>query len=229
MFRIAICDGDNEFCAVLRTLIRSFEERLGMNIKIDAYDSGKELYEYLSEHDGYHLILVDAEMEDIYLDGRAEYAVELFRNTSLNFLSKPLNYGLLYLTICHAMESGQIYNTAFQFLEGKVLHRIQYKDVICFSSKGRKVEIHTNDRIFTTYGKLSDLHKTMSCKIFLRIHKSFIVNRFCVKMHQYDSVVLTNGSMLPISQPYRKEVRRELMNLGAISGAAVADRKKDDF
>lgn len=47
-------------------------------------------------------------------------------------------------------------------------------------------------------------------KGFWIIHKSYIVNTAFVSVYHYDSVQMTDGTRLPISQKYRKAMKENL-------------------
>ena len=47
-------------------------------------------------------------------------------------------------------------------------------------------------------------------KGFLAIHKSYVVNTAYVSVYRYDSVELSDGVVLPVSQRYRKILREYL-------------------
>lgn len=46
---------------------------------------------------------------------------------------------------------------------------------------------------------------------FISVHKSYIINKFYVVRYNYDSVIMTDNTRIPISQKNQKNVRRLLM------------------
>lgn len=64
-------------------------------------------------------------------------------------------------------------------------------------------------------GQISDVEKrTGDC--FLKIHKSFLINRAYVECYRYDMVRMKNQTELSISKVNRKRVREFLLRQGEL-------------
>lgn len=63
----------------------------------------------------------------------------------------------------------------------------------------------------TCYEKLNDIEKKLndSNVIFYRTHQSFLVNPKYVRVYMYDSMTLSDGSVISISIKRRKDVNRQ--------------------
>ena len=85
--------------------------------------------------------------------------------------------------------------------------RRSYREILYFESNLRRVTIHTKNNTDIFYGKLDDIEK--SSPLFVRIHKSFLVNKRHIRSISADTVILSNGEILPVSRKYST-------NLGAI-------------
>ena len=86
----------------------------------------------------------------------------------------------------------------FEF-ERQVCRR-RYRDILYFESSLRRVTLHTKDSADTFYGKLDDIEK--ASPLFLRIHKSFLVNKRHIRRISADTVILSDGKVLPVSRKY---------------------------
>lgn len=75
----------------------------------------------------------------------------------------------------------------------------------------------TNHRQLTGICSLTDLHKRLSGKGFLRIHKSHLVNTSHITAFYGNTFVLEGDFELPIGREYRKEVRAHLDLVGSKS------------
>ncbi len=87
------------------------------------------------------------------------------------------------------------------------------RNILYFSSEGRKIKIYTTygEKVF--YGKLRDVFQGISDR-FLSIHNSYIVNPEYVIHYSYDKVELTDGTVLPISKANRKQIRERILREG---------------
>jgi DNA-binding LytR/AlgR family response regulator len=81
-------------------------------------------------------------------------------------------------------------------------------------SAGREIHIITTTGEHQFYGKLQAVSEQLP-EHFWQIHKSYILNSDYVKTYGYESVVLTDGTVLSISKSYRKEIRHKLLGEAA--------------
>lgn len=95
----------------------------------------------------------------------------------------------------------------FVYKRGHKTYKVEVKNIIYFESVGRQVKIvSTNDEALF-YSNLADVLTQISKYQFMHIHKSYIVNYAHVSTFTYESVIMTNSTQLPISQPRRKQIR----------------------
>lgn len=89
-----------------------------------------------------------------------------------------------------------------------VYQRFSYKDILFFESKDKRLYLHLQRREIPFPGTLEHLLQTLP-KEFLRVHKSYIVNRTRVSQVQYGQnlVYLDSGMCLPISRSYKADVK----------------------
>ena len=63
--------------------------------------------------------------------------------------------------------------------------------------------------------KLNEIEKRIPENVFLRIHKSYLVNKNYVKEFTYEWVKMLNGDVLNISKINRADVRRKILESAA--------------
>ncbi|MCE7990666.1 MAG: LytTR family transcriptional regulator [Roseivirga sp.] len=90
--------------------------------------------------------------------------------------------------------------------EGKVIHRLDVRDILYVQGMKEYVSWHTTDKKLVTLHSLANLETLLGEKGFLRTHKSFIVNTKCVEVIKYDSVEIP-GKKIPIGRSYRTKVQ----------------------
>ena len=78
------------------------------------------------------------------------------------------------------------------------------KDILYLESFGDYVKIHSEKRVVTTRENISDLDDSLP-DYFIRIHRSFIINRDHVKRYSSAAVHLKNNIDLPISRSCKKQ------------------------
>nr|WP_298000486.1 LytTR family DNA-binding domain-containing protein [uncultured Anaerotignum sp.] len=231
MFRIAVCDDNDAVCSAIENIIDGFFRTENTHYEIDSFQSGEELLKELNNHEKYDLIYLDIELAQIngvavgryirenllddytqiaFISAKSSYALELFQVRPIHFLVKPFTPRQVIGILEKAMELQGHQIKIFSYRTGKIENRIPYKDIMYFSSEGKKIIIHMRNGKDTFYGKLSELN--LPDTEFMQIHKSFIVNKQFVTRFKFDSVLLSDDEELPISRAYRKTVREKLMS-----------------
>ncbi len=87
-------------------------------------------------------------------------------------------------------------------------HSVNSDDIDFIESLGDYVKVHISDRELITKEKISHLENRLPRR-FLRIHRSYIINRQKVKSFNREQVVLNNQE-LPISRTYKQSVLEKL-------------------
>lgn len=229
MFYVAICDDEEIICSQIEHFLQPMIEK--HQIQTEVFYSGEKLYKELSNGQHYDLIFLDIEFEAmdgvelgkkirkelknqkihiVYISAKQTYAMELFQNRPLNFLTKPLLQGQIIDEVENAVQLSQQFNDVFVYYKNKQPCQELYGEILYFESKGRKIYIHTNKGIQEFYGKLNEIEKNVPIS-FIRIHQSFLVNNMYVKKWAYEEAHLANGKVLSISQSYRQSTRMKLL------------------
>lgn len=76
-----------------------------------------------------------------------------------------------------------------------------FLDNICyFEIKGRQIDVHEINGIFTYYEKISILENNLQGKGFFRCHKSYLINLKHVDVYNRQEVTLDNGEKIVIAK-----------------------------
>lgn len=90
----------------------------------------------------------------------------------------------------------------------RVNHQIKLKDIIYLESLSDYVKIHFNEQSLTTRETISSFETSLPAS-FLRIHRSYIINRHHLLSFSSTSVQL-NELELPVSRKYKEQVIKTL-------------------
>lgn len=231
MFRIAVCDDEPNICTKIHNIIRDNKKLKGYEIDIEVFHSGESMFDFIESKHSFDLILLDIELEFmngvevgrkirqekkdevtqiLYISAKQSYAMELFDNRPLSFLIKPIDEDKLTDLIEKAIRISDISCSYFEFKHQGMTRIIQYKDILCFTSEDKQIQMQTNTGTKTFFGKLDEIEKELYNNQFIRIHKSTIVNYQYISKASYDHIILTTGDTFTISQRYRISVREKL-------------------
>lgn len=231
MLHIGICDDEKGTCAALEDMLYEYAQKQTIKMEIDIWYTGEGLCNYLG--DGYRLdiLFLDIELIStdgievgkfirdemdnmetiiIYISSKSSYAMSLFRIQPLDFLIKPLLRDDVYEVMQRSIKIYERKNLLFEYYACGYYFKIPYKDIIYFYSQNKKINIVLKNKEMQFNGKLKELANKVPHN-FILIHQSYLINLDFVVECSYDSVKMRDGSMLNISQPYRKIVREQIM------------------
>ncbi len=228
MYRVVICDDEIEICSQIEQMIIDYSKSISVEIEIDVYYSGEELCKFLSSGIEYDILFLDIEfkqmngveigekirnelrnetMQIVYISGKQSYAIELFNVRPLNFLIKPLEFEKITKVLKKAMELSAKKYKYFTYKQGHNTNKKLIEDILYFESINRQVKMTTSAGEIIFYGSLSDIFSQLQACQFFYIHKSYLINYNHVIEFSYDYLVMSDKTVLPISQSRRKEIR----------------------
>lgn len=232
MIQIAICDDEIGTCSQLEDMIAGYARGRGLKIETEVFYSGETLYRAIRDSCPFDLILLDIqlyqldgvelgrrireELNDekvsiVYISSRETYAMSLFQVRPLDFLVKPITQEKMEDILDKFIRLKKLRKQEFYFHVGKSVCRLYLDEILYFACSGKKVEAHTSSECREFYGGMREVWQQVEGKGFWIIHKSYIVNSACVSVFSYDSLKLSDGTVLPISQKYRRSMKENLM------------------
>ncbi len=226
--RILICDDDPVFCDELERDLEQYEIIHRLEFEILKVFSGEQALDALAQGD-WDVLFMDIEMPTIngveagkrvreqlqnyslkiiYVSSRQEYAMDLFKVDTFDFLIKPVAYEELEAVLDKLQKTLDRNGEMFVYRKKGQAVRCRLEDILYFESWLKKTIIVTRQKKDEFYAPLKDIYEELKDKKFFYCHKSILVNYDRVAEFHYDRLVLDNGKELEISQSKRKEVRR---------------------
>lgn len=230
--RVIICDDEKSTCAELEQMLRDFVVEKNINMEIDVFYDGDALVRYLKNEKAPDILFLDIELPGmngveigkyirdilgnsdmflVYISSGKGYVMELFQNQPFDFLLKPIREERLYQVMRKIQNIVSRNEGNFQYKNQGNSYRLRYKEILYFQSNGKKINIVMENGTESFYGKLSEVEEACPESMFLRIHKSYLINIHYVKEVTYTWVKMINGDVLDISRPNRVAIRRKLM------------------
>lgn len=232
MFNIGICDDEKDTCTQIANMVYRYGNKEKMEIEVSIWNTGEALYEDLAKKKAVDLLFLDIEListngiqigrlirnelenPDIsiaYISSKSSYALELFKIHPIDFLIKPVSEQEIWDTIDEALRLYNRNNTVFEYKANGYNCRIPHKYIIYFYSENKKINMVTKDSTIQFTGKIKDIIEMMP-EGFIQIHQSYIINMNYISECSYETVRMSGGVELNISQPYRKMVRKSIMD-----------------
>ena len=145
----------------------------------------------------------------IYVTGYHDgYAQQIFLTAAnlTGYLMKPLDKELLGQYLDKILEKKTPKNVITFSVRGK-LHMIGADHVLYLESSNHRVLIHTEDKIYAVYDKLSNFYTQLPSS-FIQCHKSFLINMNRIRYIEGNEICFPNGRRVPISKIHREKVRK---------------------
>ncbi|MDO4305029.1 MAG: LytTR family DNA-binding domain-containing protein [Bacillota bacterium] len=233
MYRIHICDDEENTCEQLFLMIEEYGKKQELNFEISVWYNGKTLCDHINSGEKIDLLFLDIELLDsngiavgkyirdslgdlrtviVFVSHKSQYAMDLFQIQPLDFLLKPLTYCKVTEVLDIWQRRCLISNQTFEVKVGRNYHKIFFSDIYYLYSNNRKVIVVTNSGELEFYGKLKEIFQIVPDN-FIMIHKSYVVNQDYIKEWSYESVKMFDEKELAISQAYRKDVRAKLIKM----------------
>lgn len=232
--RIAIVDDEPIVCELLCTFVSRFEHQMGESMAIDIYHSAEGfLFEWEYEKH-YDLIVLDIEMKAlsgidlarklkaahsavqiIFVTASTDYVFEGFEVGALNYLLKPISEEKFQKCIqtSYAALSTQKNQALSDFIleySGKVL-RLFVKDIAYIEARKHQTLIACGDALTVPYA-FHEIEKKLPSPLFIKTHRSYLVNLDHVVQIQKQQLLLGSGQTIPISRMAFKTVHNAFVN-----------------
>lgn len=151
-----------------------------------------------------------------------EYALESFELEVVDYLLKPFRFDRFLKAANRALEQhtlrrlalpGPVASAGLQEAEplyiksDKKLVQMQLDDVYYLESLGNYVKVWGRDQFLLTQRTLGSFEEQLPADAFIRIHKSFILNKKFVHYIEGNMIRLLNGKVLPLGKTFKHVIK----------------------
>lgn len=221
---IAICDDEEIQVDLLDKYVKNWSEKNNIKIKIEHFYNGKSFEFAWSIDKKYSILLLDIEMpglngmelakiirkEDdllniIFITAIPDYIGEGYDVSAINYLMKPISEEKLYECLDRIIEKiPKDEKTILIDVEGENI-QIKQNDIKYIESFSHYIEINTYYNKYITRRNIGNIEKELAENIFIRCHRSYIVNLLHIKIIGKTGIELDNGDLVPVSRRQYKK------------------------
>jgi DNA-binding LytR/AlgR family response regulator len=139
----------------------------------------------------------------------SEYAIEGFDYNVLDYLLKPIRYERFSLAIervKNSIEPAKSIPAKITFLDINYKgenKNINLDDIQYIESVGNYIKIVTSIKRYVIHNTTKEIEVKLKGTDFIRIHKSYIVNKKFIKEIKNNSIVVS-GQILPVGKTFKK-------------------------
>jgi DNA-binding LytR/AlgR family response regulator len=217
-----------------RNLLENYLSQIGSVQLVATCKNGKEALDVLATK-SIDLVITDIQMPGmlgtemiksltkvpmvIFTTAYKDYAMEGFELDAIDYLLKPFSFERFQKAIhkaqsYHELKGKQIHAADLKtnYLTIKAdhkLYKVQYADIRYIEGMREYVSFYIASGRITALMSLKFLESNLPKEIFVRCHKSFIVNKNMVEAMEGQHLVIQD-KQIPIGAMYKEEVLKEI-------------------
>ncbi|ACV63156.1 two component transcriptional regulator, LytTR family [Desulfofarcimen acetoxidans DSM 771] len=231
LYKIAICDDEENFVVALRHQVSGILHNTGVAFDIEVFFSGEALLNCINEEPaGFDLIFLDIFMKEIngidtarairltnnyvaiiFTTVSGQYVYTGYEVQALQYLLKPINTQALATALLVDLKR-RFENRYFVFKSRGMTHKVPYDDIEFFESTLKSVNLVAKQGIYEINSGISGMESSLPKLNFCRCHRGFIINFKQVSMMNAQFFTTLSGTLIPIGKTYAKAVNRAFLN-----------------
>ncbi|MGG7162189.1 LytR/AlgR family response regulator transcription factor [Clostridium ihumii] len=229
MIKIGLCDDNKLYLEQLSKIIKNISISTDIKFEISIFNSGESLLDFYSNHkDYFDILFLDILMDGIngvdlaksirnynyneyiiFITTSKEYALDSYSVNAYNYILKPFSYDTIEKLILDLNEKINLNGKNIIYVKNNQdICSFNLNNVIYFESNLRKITAHLlNGEKITFYNKMSTFENELSSNMFVRCHRSFLVNLVYLKSIIGFNIITTTNDSVPISKKYLNSTR----------------------
>ncbi len=227
-YQIAVCDDEPLFCNTMEEYLSSYQKDWQKDFCVTVYHEGRELLEDISKGKFYHILLLDVEIGQengialaksireyskqaviLFITIHDNFALQAYDVDALGYIVKPLQYERLTRLLDKSLVTVDYLNEKLHLEENYLKIRMQsdviripYHEILYMEKVVNRIDIHTKDRVYSTYESFRSLQNRMDNHRFPQVHQGYIVNFDAIVRIDRSGLYLDEQTMLPVSRRY---------------------------
>ncbi len=212
-----------------KLLVVAYAKRFEILNIVGVFDSAKKALEFLSKNT-VDIAFLDIELENesgielrkkalnipacVFISSHSELAAETFGVDALDFIVKPYNFERFSSAISRVNEFLTMRHKAALFetsIGGDVVYlkvgteqvKIPMHEILYLEALRNHTMVVTNQKRYCVLAFISDLLNENIFGSFVRIHRSFAVQKNYIKKINTHEVLMNNEEKIPISRTYK--------------------------
>lgn len=153
--------------------------------------------------------MIDAKTKVIFTTAYSEFALEGFELNALDYLLKPIAFERFLQAVNKFKKEESFVDDGMTVKSGYDLHKLKYDEILYVESDSEYVNFFTADKKIMSHQSLKSLEKSLPPSIFMRVHRSYIVNKQKVTALKGRDLLISKVK-IPVSDSYFEAVKSKL-------------------
>jgi DNA-binding LytR/AlgR family response regulator len=155
----------------------------------------------------------------IIVSANEEYALKAFDFNVVDYLLKPVAYGRFVKAIDKTIryfsrkESSNTGDEEIFIKKGSSLVKLKIKEIIYVEALENYITLNTADERFTIHFTMKAIESQLPSNVFIRVHRSFIINKSliqAIKENSLDLIVGNTVKNIPVGKSYRDTLLNDI-------------------
>lgn len=150
----------------------------------------------------------------IFTTANPNYALEAFDQNAIDYLLKPVNpdrfnsaldKAILMINAINAGDLNKIKQAVITLKANKQIHKLLLSELVYIESLKEYLAYYTTTGKIIALGTLKDVYDTLPKETFVRIHKSFVINKDHITSYNSSTVIINQDINLTVGRMYKDE------------------------
>lgn len=228
-YQIAVCDDSRADLQYIVDFLSKWAENKKFEMKVDTFLSAEAFLFHYEEQKDYDILLLDIEMDKmdgvtlakkirkedetvqiVFITGYSEYIAEGYEVSALHYLVKPVGEEKLFQVLDRAVEKLKKNERMLTLeLSGEMV-RIPFYEIRYLEVRQNYVTIHAKQE-YTVKKTLGEFEAELDERFF-RTGRSYILNLTYVQRVSKSTVVLSDGSVIPLPRGQYEPLNRAIIS-----------------
>lgn len=208
-----------------RALLKTYIEKLDFLNLVGEAENPLEALQLMKDH-SVDLLFLDIQMPEIkgtefakmvnsntkiiFTTAYSQYALEGYELNAVDYLLKPITFERFVTAVNKVKTNETIEKTdSITIKSGYDLHKVKYEDILYVVSDSEYVTFYMGDKKIISNQRLKTLEQELPSSLFMRVHRSYIVNKNSVTGLKGRDLLLSEV-IIPVSDSYFDHVKEEL-------------------
>lgn len=226
--KIAVLDDEKFYRDDVKTKIENYQkDHLDVTLKVDVFEDAEQFLKTFMDKT-FDLVYLDIKLNEkngmniaqiiyntkpscmiIFITSYMEYFNESFTVHAFQYMKKPIETEFFNRELTRAIQEYQFNNKSFIFPTTQGNTVIEMGNIIYIETAYSDYKICGVDEYY--YGRCKTVKKISKILLeynFFRVQRSFIVNLAHIKSYDRESIIMSNGDIIPISRKKYKEFEK---------------------
>jgi DNA-binding LytR/AlgR family response regulator len=213
--QVAICNDERDFREELKNFLIEYKTKKRIHLDIYEFSDGDSL---LASKLIFDVVFLDYQMQGldgmetarqlriknticsiIFITNFPEFVYESFEVNPYRFFKKPLNVNEIGKSLDDFIKQQKLFSPII-VIEDKEQKIIATKDIVYLEGDGKYCIIRTLNDTFRSSKIISKVLELLPEYCFYRVHKSYVINLYCISSIKENEVLLINGEKASIGR-----------------------------